>query len=105
MLFLCLAHFSTEIESKNPQENNEAPGVSLLTSVPLFPWFYMNRNLPPQSPLSDRGIRALEIYNAFLKKSSICKSKQMFDPELSCEEAQIHCNSANLISEELYFLS
>lgn len=28
----------------------------------------------------------------------------MLDPELSCEEALLHFNLANLISEELYFL-
>lgn len=81
--------------------------MSLLTSVPLFPWFYMNRNLPPQPPLfssSDRGIGALEVYIFFFFKCSICISKQMLDPELSCEEAQLHCNLANLVSEELYFL-
>lgn len=72
-VFLGLAHFFTEIESKNPWENNEAPGVSLLTSASLFPWSYINRNLPPQPPLfssSDRGIGALEVYSALKKKKN-----------------------------------
>lgn len=41
MLFLGLTHFFSEIESKNPQEKNKALGVSLLTSVPPFPWCYL----------------------------------------------------------------
>lgn len=65
MLFLGLTHFFSEIESKNPQENNKALGVSLLTSVPLFPWFYINRNLPSQPPLFSSSDRA------FFKKNPI----------------------------------
>lgn len=73
-------------------------------SSPGFTW----REIFLLSPLSFPAlIEASEPwkFTIFLKKqSSIYKSKQMLDPELSCEEAQLYCNLANLISEELYFL-